>query len=93
MHHTIDLHTEQVIPLKEVPHHLPKRKGKRTHYQTVYRWATKGSNGKILASVKVGGIRYTSLEALQTFLRRHNPKVRLGEYQDAIERALIQSGL
>ena len=35
---------------------------------TVYRWVLKGARGKVLDSAMLGGVRYTSLEALQRFM-------------------------
>ena len=58
---------DSLIPLCEAPNFLPKRRGKKVHYSTVYRWATKGARGRILRSELVGGVRYTSLESLREF--------------------------
>jgi len=88
MHYEIDLQNEQVITLTDVSSYLPKRRGKKTHYQTVFRWATKGVRGNMLASVKIGGIRYTSLEALRRFCKSYDPDIQVNEYQDAVEAAL-----
>jgi len=76
------------IPLTEVPNLLPRRRGKKTHYSTVYRWATKGARGRVLESKLVGGIRYTSQEALQRFINhrlKNNPS---DNYHNSIERIL-----
>ena len=64
----MDIKREQAISLSDVPNHLPKRRGKKVHYSTVYRWVTKGSRGRKLESVMVGGVRYTTVEALERFL-------------------------
>ncbi len=93
MHHCIDLQTEQVIAISEVPRHLPRNGGKQTHYQTVFRWVTKGANGRLLASVKIGGRRYTSLEALNRFLQHGKPPARRCQQQGPVERALRDAGL
>ncbi len=66
---SLDLTNEKAIPLSEVPRHVPRRRGKKVHYSTVYRWATKGARGRVLDFVMVGGIRYTTLEAIERFLR------------------------
>ena len=66
----INLQIEHVIPLREAPNHLPKREGKKTHLSTLYRWAVTGTGGTRLETIKVGGRRYTSLEALQRFSER-----------------------
>lgn len=62
------LHGEQLIAVPDVPDFLPTRRGKRLHISTVYRWVLKGARGKVLDSAMLGGIRYTSLEALERFL-------------------------
>lgn len=63
----IDIQNEQLIPLAEVPNRLPKRRGRRVHYSTVFRWIQQGANGKRLESCKIGGVRFTSVEALNRF--------------------------
>lgn len=65
---SIDLNSDTPIALSEVPQHLPKRNGKKVHYSTVYRWATKGARGRILETQLVGGIRYTTISALHRFI-------------------------
>lgn len=88
MQQEIDLFNEQAIALRDVPKHLPKRNGKRVHFQTIFRWASKGCRGVVLATVKVGGIRYTSLEALRRFYSVYSPTTVVGGYQDAVEEEL-----
>jgi len=64
----IDIINENLIPLREVPKHLPPRPtGRRIHISVVYRWITRGLGGIRLESVKIGGTTYTSKEALQRF--------------------------
>ncbi|MEM9353572.1 MAG: DUF1580 domain-containing protein [Planctomycetota bacterium] len=58
-----------LVALRDVPAILPRRRGKKTHYSTVYRWVTKGARGKKLESRLVGGVRYTTRVALQRFLQ------------------------
>jgi hypothetical protein len=58
-----------LIALRDVPSLLPRRRGKKTHYSTVYRWVTKGARGKKLESRLVGGVRYTTRAALHQFLQ------------------------
>ncbi|TWT96934.1 hypothetical protein Pla108_27100 [Botrimarina colliarenosi] len=62
------LHDEKLISLREVPDFLPTRRGKKLHISTVHRWVQKGARGKVLESVLLGGVRYTSLEALVRFM-------------------------
>lgn len=66
--HMIDLQTETLIPLREVPKRLPPRpNGKRVHISACYRWIQRGVRGVRLESIQIGGMKYTSLEALQRF--------------------------
>ena len=64
----LDFTREQAIPLSEVPRYVPKRRGKKVHYSTVYRWATKGVRGRHLETALIGGIRYTTVEEVLRFL-------------------------
>ena len=65
---SLDFRREQAIPLADVPRYVPKRRGKKVHYSTVYRWATKGARGRKLETILSGGLRYTTIEAVQRFL-------------------------
>lgn len=67
MHRHPNMNEEELVPLKEASRLLPKRNGKRTHYSTLFRWATKGAKGRKLESIMIGGVRYTSKEALGRF--------------------------
>ena len=67
----IDIETEQLVPIRQVPRLLPPRpSGRRVHISAVYRWMSRGIRGVVLESVKVGGSTYTSMEALQRFADR-----------------------
>ncbi len=55
----IDIHSEQVIPIAQVPKHLPHR----PNLSTVYRWIGAGA----LETMKIGGRVFTSIEALERF--------------------------
>ena len=55
----IDLQTEQVIPIGQVPKRLPHR----PHISTIYRWIATGG----LETVRLGGRVFTSVEALERF--------------------------
>jgi hypothetical protein len=67
----IDPATEQLLLLREAaaivnPSHPP-------HIATIWRWATAGLQGGIrLESMKIGGQRFTSREAIRRFLVRLN---------------------
>ena len=95
---TIELSTETPITIAEVPLHIPKRHGRKVHYSTVYRWMTKGVRGRKLESLLIGGVRYTTLEALNRFLKLTPQKpAALPEPSDdlnsAIESALQDAGV
>src|SRR4051794_14831263 len=67
----IDSTTEPLITLSQAAANLPRRrKGRKTHVSTLYRWATKGCRGNVLETLQVGGTRCTSSEALQRFFER-----------------------
>ena len=74
----INIDAEQLLPLSEVPRVLPPRpNGKPLHVSAVYRWAQRGRRGQRLETVKIGGTRYTSIEALQRFSRQEEPPGRV----------------
>lgn len=68
----IDLATEELLTLSAAVKRLPHgRAGKSIHLSTLHRWAApSGLQGARLETVKVGGIRYTSSEALERFITR-----------------------
>lgn len=67
----IDTTRENLLPLRCVPGRLPKRpNGKRIHISAVYRWTDSGIRGVVLESIRIGGITFTSLEAIQRFAER-----------------------
>lgn len=59
----IDIENERLVPLREVPRILPGR----VHISSVYRWI--GRRDRRLESVRIGGKRYTSREALSRWVR------------------------
>ena len=79
----IELSSETLVPVRNVPKLLPKRpNGRRIHISAVYRWMQRGVRGEKLEWVKVGGSTYTSREALQRFSDQlsttyERPKVRV----------------
>lgn len=67
----IDVASESLIPLRDVPRCLPPRpNGKHVHISAVYRWTLRGIRGVVLETIQVGGTRYTSREAIQRFSER-----------------------
>jgi len=65
----IAIQQELPVALTDVPGLLPKRNGKKVHHSTVYRWTTKGARGRMLESQLIGGVRYTTVAALNRFLK------------------------
>ncbi len=93
----IDLQHERTITLAEVPQHVPSRGAKKVHYSTIYRWVTKGARGQVLESVMVGGIRYTTVEAVQRFLSARpttiSENLASTNWHHAIEEELSRDGV
>lgn len=65
--------SETLIALTDVPDKLPRRRGKKISYSTVYRWAQRGVRGKRLEVVRIGGVLYTSIEATSRFFCEDSP--------------------
>jgi len=61
---SIDIHSENLRPLKEALARLPGK----PHLSTGWRWAMKGIRGIRLETCVIGGHRYTSDEAVQRFV-------------------------
>jgi hypothetical protein len=67
----IDISTETLLTLSQAARlRPPGRAGRPTHPSTPYRWATRGIRGHRLEVVRLGGVTYTSREALQRFAER-----------------------
>ena len=69
----IEIQSEEVVSLTEAAKSkcLPRRrKGKRPHVATLFRWATVGVRGVVLETIQCGGTRCTSVEAIQRFFER-----------------------
>lgn len=75
----IDTTAESVVPLSQAADELPRRrKGRKTHISTLYRWATVGCRGVVLETIQIGATRCTSREALQRFFERLSGPDRAG---------------
>ena len=61
---SIDVHTENLIPLSKAPKHIPGN----PHISTIHRWVQQGVRGRVLETRMVGGRRFTSLEAIARFI-------------------------
>ena len=84
----LELSNEKPIAFSEIPKLLPKRRGKKIHYSTVYRWATKGVRGRVLESQLIGGVRYTTMVALHQFLETTNIQARMDHDAAALRRIM-----
>ena len=64
----IDIHLEKLVSFPEAARLLPRRRrGRKPHVATLYRWASRGLRGHRLETIRVGGSLCTSVEALQRF--------------------------
>jgi hypothetical protein len=63
----IDVRTETLVPLSELPSHLPHRNGRKVSVATVYRWSLAGVRGVRLETLQCAGAKVCSLEAVQRF--------------------------
>ena len=61
----IDVSRAELIPISDAAAEVP---GRGVHRSTIYRWVIKGINGVKLESVKRGGGRFTSREAIVRFI-------------------------
>lgn len=95
----MEFSNETPVTLAEVPLHVPKRHGRKVHYSTVYRWVTKGARGRRLESLFVGGVRYTTVEAIKRFLKEQPRRpgsvsqVPNTDLSSAIDEALNDAGV
>ena len=70
----IDIETEDLVLLKNLAEHLPKRNGRPVATSTLWRWSSTGVKGVQLETVLVGGQRYSSLEAFRRFVAAGNQR-------------------
>lgn len=75
------------IPLNEVPDALPlRRRGKKVHVSTIWRWASRGVHGHKLKTWRVGGTTCTTQSAIDEFIsatsQRTTPSPRLRQLED-----------
>ena len=72
----IDPSAETLIPFVAARQVFPGRHGRGVSLSTLHRWKRHGVRGVRLETVLVGGVRYTSREALNRFVSK---TTRLGE--------------
>ncbi len=58
---------DQLIPLAEIPHLIPPKKGRHISPDTVARWCTVGVRGVKLERLDVAGRWFVTQEMLDTF--------------------------
>lgn len=69
----IDLQNEELLCFADAAKRLPNGKaGKPVHIATIHRWAARPIQGAKLESLRIGGVRYTSVEALARFIEACN---------------------
>ena len=66
----IDAHSESIITLSEARTAFPG--DKRLSLATLHRWRLKGVRGVRLETILIGGLRYTSREAISRFIAAQN---------------------
>jgi hypothetical protein len=90
-----------LIALREVPDHLPRRNGRKVGLATIYRWSSSGCRGARLETWTLGGCRYTTPAALERFVadltaarggQGHGP-VAVPARQAAVARQLDELGI
>ncbi len=69
----IEPSTETLIPLNRCNDYIYALTGHRPHLSAIYRWCRVGRNGRRLETIKIGGARYTSREALHRFFLQSPP--------------------
>jgi len=65
----IDTSSETLIRLIDARKYLPStRAGKQLGKAVIFRWASRGCRGVVLESIRIGGGKFTSLQAIQRWL-------------------------
>jgi hypothetical protein len=63
----------RLIPIRELPDLLPRKRGKKFCLRTIYRWINAGARGKRLEAVRIGGDLFVDPKALDEFLGAASP--------------------
>ncbi|MBX3396457.1 MAG: DUF1580 domain-containing protein [Phycisphaerae bacterium] len=66
----IDVNLETMIPLSKACRVV--NPGRPVHTATIWRWIKKGVAGARLEAIRIGGVHYTSHEAIARFLKSLN---------------------
>jgi hypothetical protein len=86
----IDPDREQLIRPEDVCGLIPGRGGRRVSVATVKRWM-KRRGGPRLESLMIGGLRFTSREAVRRFIVAQNPELERLENQERRTRAALRA--
>lgn len=66
----------ELITLNEAAKVFPSAVGKKKpSFSTIFRWTQKGVGGQKLASIKIGGQRYTSEKSVRDFIAAANSEL------------------
>jgi len=65
----IDRRAETLVALQAACDSIPGKRGQRVSISTLHRWHRHGLRGIRLETVLVAGVRYTSVEAIDRFIR------------------------
>jgi len=71
----IEISNETILTIQEARLEFPNEPSAAT----VWRWVLKGVSGTVLASVRIGGRRFTSKEACRRFIEERNQPADPGE--------------
>ncbi len=63
----MNLISEALISLNNIPSLVENYTGKRPHIATIYRWSKHGIAGVVLETISIGGSSFSSEEALLRF--------------------------
>jgi hypothetical protein len=66
---SIDPNSEELIHFQKAAKEFP---GRPVCLQTLHRWRLRGVRGSKLETIIIGGLRYTSLEAIGRFIASQN---------------------
>ena len=75
----VDTATEELLTLAQAAATVPRRRGRKTHVSTLYRWRKPGFRRVQLETIQIGGTCFTSREALQRFFERLTQANRAGD--------------
>ena len=68
----IDITKENLETLGQAARGIPGRTGRGVSTSAIWRWTTVGVRGCVLETILIGGVRYTSKEAMERFIAAQN---------------------